>query len=100
MKAYTYKGKKNSCGEKIRTLRMNYGITQSELAAQMQLYGMALDQKAISRIELQERMVSDFELWVIAEILQVQIEELMQDVPAFELAGKKKTAEKRNCGEI
>lgn len=96
MKAYTYNGKKNSCGEKIRILRMEKGLTQGDLAAQMQLYGMEVDQKAISRIELRERTVSDFELWVISEILQVEIMELLQELPQYEQTEQKTTKKKKN----
>ncbi len=85
MRIYTYNGKRNSCGEQVRRLRTELGITQTELAARLQLCGMEIDQKSVSRIELQERFVSDFELWALSLVLNVKVADLMQDLPAVEL---------------
>ncbi len=96
MKACTHNGKKNSCGDAIRTIRMEQDITQEALATRLQLYGMELNQKVISRIELQERTVSDFELWAIAKALEVEIIDLMRDLPAFEQPESSEAARKKS----
>ncbi len=44
-------------------------ITQAELAARVQCEGVALEQDAISRIESGQRMVQDYELRALAEVL-------------------------------
>ena len=56
MKFYSYKEKKNICGTQIREYRKKLGITQAELGARVQVYGVMLDQKAVSRIELLDRI--------------------------------------------
>lgn len=78
MKIYDYNGKANITGAKMRKVRRDLKITQEQLAARLQIAGIALDQKAISRIERQERFLADFELREIARILRVSMDELTE----------------------
>lgn len=74
MKLYKYAdGKCNASGPKIRVLRETAGLSQEQLAAKMQLAGLNLNQKAISRIENGERVVPDFELIFFSEVLKVPV---------------------------
>lgn len=77
MKIYEYQGKKNLCGKQVRECRRRQKMTQSELAARLQLCNVMLDQKAVSRIELQDRIVADYELWALARVLRVEIGQLL-----------------------
>lgn len=74
MKIYTYKGKKNLCGEKIRMARLNKRMTQSDLAAQIQIQGVTMERDSISRIEIGTRFVTDYELKIFSEVLGVSME--------------------------
>lgn len=76
MKIYNYKGNANLVGKQIQKLRKEKHISQDELAARLQTNNIELSQKAISRIEKQERFVSDYELFVLAKILDVNIYDL------------------------
>lgn len=76
MKIYDYNGKANIIGEKIYNLRKKAGLSQEELAIKMQLNNIELSQKAISRIEKQERFVTDYELMIFAHVLDIEISEL------------------------
>lgn len=69
MKALDYEGRRNVLGERVRQKRAERKITQAELAARVQCEGVALEQDAISRIELGQRMVQDYELRALAEVL-------------------------------
>jgi transcriptional regulator with XRE-family HTH domain len=69
MKALDYEGRRNVSGERVRQKRAERKITQAELAARVQCEGVALEQDAISRIELGQRMVQDYELRALAEVL-------------------------------
>lgn len=74
MKLYKYtNGKCNASGRTIRELREAAGLSQEQLAGKLQLAGLNLNQKAVSRIETGDRVVPDFELICFAEILKVPV---------------------------
>ena len=62
MKIYGFEGKCNTSGERVRMAREHLGISQSQLAARLQVEGIQLNQKAISRIETGDRVIADYEL--------------------------------------
>ena len=78
MKIYNYQGRKNVSGEKIRQLRVEKRISQSELAARLQIKGVMLERDSISRIESGVRFVADYELYIFAEVLGVKVAELLE----------------------
>ena len=78
MKLYKYEGGRcNASGKKIKELREAAELSQEQLAAKLQLAGLNLNQKAISRIETGERVVPDFELLFFSEVLEVPIDKLL-----------------------
>lgn len=79
MKIYKYNEKCNASGQKIHELRKKMGITQGQLAARMQVQGIILEQKSISRIETGERVVPDYELRAFARVFGVRMEDLMEE---------------------
>ena len=76
MKIYSYNDRANICGTQIRILRKQKKLSQEELAARLQVAGVDLDQKAISRIECEKRFLADSELRGIAGIYQFSMDEL------------------------
>lgn len=77
MRLYTLDGKFNISGERVRDARIKAGMTQDVLAAKLQLAGLQIGQMAVSRIETGKRVVPDFELPVIAEVLGVTTDWLL-----------------------
>lgn len=77
MKIYGIDGKMNLVGGRIRSLREERKLTQSELAARLQLMNVIVEQKAISRIELGTRLVADYELLAFSRIFNVSLEWLL-----------------------
>lgn len=74
MKLYRYTdGKCNASGPMIRKMRESAGLSQEQLAIKLQLAGLELNQKAVSRIETGDRVVPDFELIFFSEVLGVSI---------------------------
>lgn len=71
MRLLTLDGKCNICGERVRIARERQNLSQEGLAAKIQLNGHSLTQKAISRIELGLRIVTDYEIPLLADALQV-----------------------------
>lgn len=79
MKIYRYMdGNANASGCKIKELREAAGLSQEQLAAKIQLAGLNLNQKAISRIETGDRVVPDFELIFFSEVFGVPVGKLLE----------------------
>lgn len=77
MKIYDYHGKTNVSGQQIKNIRNDRKLTQGQLVARLELAGVDITQATLSRIESGERFVADFELALIAKILNVDINELI-----------------------
>ena len=73
MKIYNYDGKANIIGPQLKSARKNKRLSQEELAIKMQLENIEISQKVISRIEKQERFVTDYELMAFARVLNVNV---------------------------
>lgn len=77
MKIYDYNGKKNICGDRIHEARCKLRLTQSDLAAQLQINGIIIERDSISRIEIGTRFVADYELRELSKILKVSVNWLL-----------------------
>ena len=77
MRLHTLGDRFKLCGERVREARMRMGWSQEELAAKLQLAGLQLGQMAVSRIETGKRVVPDFELPILAEVLRVSTDWLL-----------------------
>ena len=77
MKIYDYNGKKNVCGDRVHEARCRLRLTQSDLAAQLQIKGIIIERDSISRIEIGTRFVADYELRELSKILKVSVEWLL-----------------------
>ena len=77
MKIYDYEGKKNICGDRIREARSRLHLTQSDLAAKLQLAGIIIERDSVSRMEIGTRFVADYELRELAKILRVSVNWLL-----------------------
>lgn len=79
MNRTSYKGKKNVIAMQLKLMRVRKDVTQQELAARMQVLGTSVDQQAISNIENNKRLVTDFELACFCKALHCTERELLQD---------------------
>ena len=77
VKIYDYNGKKNICGDRVHEARCRHRLTQSDLAAQLQVAGIIMERDSISRIEIGTRFVADYELRELARILKVSVDWLL-----------------------
>ena len=73
MKIYSYKGRCNIAGTRIREAREAEKLSQEDLAARLQLLGVEITQKSISRIETGDRVLPDYELQFFAAALNKTI---------------------------
>jgi transcriptional regulator with XRE-family HTH domain len=79
LKIYDYKGRKNLCGNRVKEARVRLNITQTDLAARLQVAGITMERDSVSRIEIGTRFVTDYELAVLAKILGVSMEWLTEN---------------------
>ena len=71
MKIYDFNGKKNICGERIYQARKKEGISQTQLAARLQINGANIERNSVSRIETGDRFVADYEIAILCKVLNV-----------------------------
>lgn len=71
MRIYDFEGKKNISGERIREARLKLRLSQSDLAARVQVEGVTMERDSISRIEIGTRFIPDYEIPVFARVLGV-----------------------------
>ncbi len=65
--------RKNIIGSRVRQARRELRITQMELAAQLQLFGITIDRSGVAKLETGRRPASDIEIATIARVLKVTI---------------------------
>lgn len=71
--------KRNIIGDNVRRLRKEQKITQEELTAKLQVVGLDINRPMLTRIELKQREVYDYEALGIANVLNIPIEELFKN---------------------
>lgn len=78
MNIYRHNGRSNLCGTKVKEMRIQLKLTQEQLASQVQIAGLDITQRAISRIETGDRVVPDYELIYLSKALNVPISYLLE----------------------
>ncbi len=79
MKQITFWGNKNVIGSQLARIRQSKNLSQGELAAKMQLLNINIDQQMISKIEKNQRQVTDYEFIGFSLCLNISLEALMGD---------------------
>lgn len=79
IKQIIYYDNKNIIHDRLRKARDERGISQTDLAAKMQLLNVNIDQQMISKIEKNQRQVTDYELTCICKCLHVSLDWMTQD---------------------
>ena len=77
MKKILFDGNKNVIWERLRLYREKAGLSQTQLAARMQTLGVNIDQQMISRIEKNERFVTDYELACFCRVFDVSLSDML-----------------------
>lgn len=73
MKIYDFNGKKNISGQRIREARIKLHWSQKALAVRLKLEGVELEKDSISRIEIGTRFVADYEIKMLAKVLNTSV---------------------------
>ena len=69
----------NIIGENVKTLRKKKRMSQQALSNKLELLGVYVCRGSVSRIEDKSRTVTDIELYGIAKVLGVEIQELFKN---------------------
>lgn len=83
MKKIEFYDNKNIISARLKEARKEKQLSQSELAAKLQTFNINVDQQIISRIEKNERQVTDYEVACICKCLGVSTEWLLKDFENF-----------------
>ena len=68
----------NMIGSNVKRLRKARHLSQAELSNQLELLGVYVCRGSISRIEDHSRTVTDIELYALATVLKVSLDELIE----------------------
>ena len=71
-------GAANMVGKRIEQLRKSQGVKQKDFIARIQIMGCDMNPTSYSKLEGQLRSATDREIYVIAKILNVKMEELFE----------------------
>ena len=69
-------GNANIVGRNIERIRKEKGIKQKDFIARIQIMGCDMNPTSYSKLEGQVRIATDKEVYTIAKVLNVQMEEL------------------------
>lgn len=72
-------GSANMVGKRIEQLRKSHGIKQKDFIARIQIMGCDMNPTSYSKLEGQLRSATDREIYVIAKVLNVKMEELFEE---------------------
>lgn len=72
-------GAANMVGKRIEQLRKSQGMKQKDFIARIQIMGCDMNPTSYSKLEGQLRSATDREIYVIAKILNVKMEELFEE---------------------
>ncbi len=70
----------NLIGDNLKKIRKKKKISQQKISNQLELLGVYVCRGSISRIEDRSRTVTDIELYAIAKVLEVSLEDLVEKV--------------------
>ncbi len=70
-------GEKNIAGQKIEAIRLQKGLKQKYIIEKLKIRGIDMSVSTFSKIEGQLRLLCDYELAAIAEILEVDVKQLL-----------------------
>ena len=72
-------GEQNLIGKNVERMRKERGIKQKDFIAKIQTMGCDMNPTSYSKLEGQVRSATDKEIYVIAKILNVKMEDLFSE---------------------
>lgn len=75
-----YKNKSNISGKVIQSSRIQHNLSLEKLSNKLELMGVTLYPNDLYLIEKEQRIVKDFELMAISEILEIDMKKIKDEL--------------------
>ncbi len=75
-----FDGNLNVIGNSLRKHRLEKGLSYEALSAKLELIGISIHKQSLYDIEINKRTVKDYELFALANVLGININELFADM--------------------
>ncbi len=75
-----YNGKMNVIGKLLKKHRLSKNLSYEQLAAKLELMGISIHKQSLYDIENDKRTVKDYELFGIAFVLEIDVNDLLLDI--------------------
>lgn len=75
-----FDGNMNVIGKQLREYRMKKNLSYETLSAKLELIGISIHKQSLYDIENNKRTVKDYELFGLAYILKIDINDLFKDM--------------------
>lgn len=79
MKKITFYDNKNVISDRVRYYRDKQNLTQEQVVAKLQTMNVNIDQQALSKIENNRRIVTDYELACLCRVFGVTERDMLSD---------------------
>ena len=74
-----YNDRLNVTGKKIKELRLKNDLSLSNLSIKLALMGIDISKPSLHKLENGNRVIKDYELYGLSEVLNVPVSELLSD---------------------
>ena len=75
-----FNGNINVIGNLLKKYRNEKKLSYEQLSAKLQLKGVSIHKQSIYDIETNKRAVKDYELFALAYILKIDVNDLLEDI--------------------
>ena len=77
---YKYNGNINVIGRLLKENRIKSNLSYEQLSAKLDLMGINIHKQSLYDIEINRRTVKDYELFALAHILKINVNDLLKDI--------------------
>lgn len=75
-----FNGKMNVIGSTLKKYRIEKGLSYEKLSAKLDLIGISIHKQSLYDIENNKRTVKDYELYGLAYVLGIDVNDLLADI--------------------
>lgn len=75
-----YNNKSNVIAKILKKTRTNQKLSQTALCRKLELLGIVMTKEDLSKIEKNNKIVKDFEVWGIARALSLSLDDLFDEL--------------------